>query len=123
MALLDIARSTEGERLMAAEETFGKRLKRLREQAGLTQQQLADQTKTHRITIVKLEQDVYGPTWATVQALTKALGCTCSAFEGTVDPPPKEETEQPRKRGRPKKAPPPAQPEAGKPEAKKRRKK
>jgi transcriptional regulator with XRE-family HTH domain len=109
MALLDVARSKEGERSMA-EETFGKRLKRLREQIGLTQQQLADQTKTHRITIVKLEQDVYGPTWATVQALAKALGVGCSAFEGTAEPAPEDAT-QPRKRGRPRKAAPTDQPE------------
>jgi transcriptional regulator with XRE-family HTH domain len=88
-----------------AEDTFGARLKQLRAQAGLTQQELADRAGLHKQSVSRLEQDEYSPTWPTVQALAKALGVNSLAFEGTVEPSPK--TKQPARRGRPPKAPPP----------------
>jgi putative transcriptional regulator len=84
-----------------AEETFGLRLKRLREEAGLTQAELAEKIGLHRLGVSKLERDEYGPTWAQVRAISKALGTTCSAFEDTVEPGEGETT--PRPRGRPRK--------------------
>jgi len=102
IALLEIPRSKDGQGTMT-DETFGSRLKRLREEAGLTQQTLADGAGMHRFGIAKLERDEYGPSWATVQALAKALGLTCSAFEGTVEPNP--DDKPPRAKGRPRKTP------------------
>lgn len=103
MAMVMIARPKEVGRDMA-EETFGARLKKLRIEAGLTQQALADMTGMHRFGVAKLERDEYGPSWATVQALAKALGISCTAFEGTVEPS-EESKAQPGKRGRPRKSP------------------
>src|SRR3954469_9408998 len=75
--------------------TFGVRLKELREKAGLTQPELAERAGMNRFGIAKLEQGVREPTWATVQALARALGVNCTAFEETVSPPAAEEPEQP----------------------------
>src|SRR4051812_43980749 len=61
--------------------SFGDRLKSLREDAGLTQVDLAVKAGMHRFGIAKLEQGVREPSWATVQSLAKALGVSCSAFE------------------------------------------
>jgi transcriptional regulator with XRE-family HTH domain len=94
--------------LDVTEQTFGARLKHLREQAGLTQLQLADKAGMNQYSVAKLEQDQYSPTWPTVQALAKALGLNCLAFEGTVEA--TAETKQPRRPGRPRKAPPAAEP-------------
>jgi transcriptional regulator with XRE-family HTH domain len=55
-------------------ETFAAKLKRLRETAGLSQPQLAERAGMNRFGVAKLEQGVREPSWATVQALAKALG-------------------------------------------------
>jgi transcriptional regulator with XRE-family HTH domain len=107
MALFDVARSRDGERTVA-DETFGARLKRLREGIALTQEQLAEKAGLSQQTVSNLEQDQYSPTWPTVQLLCKALGVGSTVFEGTVEPT-DEHKEQPRKRGRPRKAPPAAE--------------
>jgi transcriptional regulator with XRE-family HTH domain len=62
----------------------------LRESAGLTQQELAARAGMHKLGVAKLEQGLREPTWATVQALAKALGLTCLDFVA-------EEGEAPRK--------------------------
>jgi transcriptional regulator with XRE-family HTH domain len=59
---------------------FAARLKALRGAAGLTQEQLADAAGMHKLGIAKLEQGLREPTWATVQALARALGVTCLDF-------------------------------------------
>jgi transcriptional regulator with XRE-family HTH domain len=59
---------------------FGAKLKALRESAGLTQQELAARAGMHKLGVAKLEQGLREPTWATVQALAKALGLTCLDF-------------------------------------------
>jgi len=94
---------------------FGSRLKELREDAGLTQEQLADRAGMHKLTVAKLEQGIREPTWATVIALTDALGVSCEALRQPLERkhpvqgpgrPPKAKTEPPqpkRPRGRPKK--------------------
>jgi transcriptional regulator with XRE-family HTH domain len=81
---------------------FARRLKELREQAGLTQQQLAEKAGMHKLTVAKLEQGIREPSWATVQALADALGVNTDAFrqEPAAAPEPQ--------RGRPRKAPPAA---------------
>jgi transcriptional regulator with XRE-family HTH domain len=94
---------------MVAEETFGARLRRLREEAGLTQQELAERAGMHRFGVAKLERDERQPSWATVQALARALGVNCLAFEGTAEPG-QGKPRPPARRGRPPKAPPPAPP-------------
>jgi transcriptional regulator with XRE-family HTH domain len=59
---------------------FAGQLKRLREAAGLTQQQLAERAGLHGFTVAKLEQAVQEPTWPTVLALARALGVEVGAF-------------------------------------------
>src|SRR5262249_45551050 len=80
-------------------ENFSGRLKELREQLGLTQQQLADQAGISKAGVADLEQGKKEPAWATVVALGQALGVDCRAFleEPTSVPEPK--------RGRPRKEP------------------
>jgi transcriptional regulator with XRE-family HTH domain len=60
--------------------SFGRRLKQLREAAGLTQQQLADRSNTPKASIANLEQDRYKATWENVLKLAAALGVDCRAF-------------------------------------------
>jgi transcriptional regulator with XRE-family HTH domain len=95
---------------------FGARLKQLREAAGLTQGGLAERAGLHKLGVAKLEQGLREPTWATVQALARALGVSCSAFEGAGEGAPP----APKLRGRPRKADTPPEPP---PAAKGRRKK
>jgi transcriptional regulator with XRE-family HTH domain len=64
----------------------------------------------HKLGVAKLEQGLREPTWATVQALAKALGVTVLAFvveDGEA------EARSPQM-GRPRKAPDAAQDTAGK---------
>jgi transcriptional regulator with XRE-family HTH domain len=68
-----------------ASETFGVILKRLREEKGLTQQQLADAIDVKREQITRLEAGPVDPKFSTVKALASALGCDVNAF----DPPKK----------------------------------
>lgn len=77
---------------------FGLRLKELREQAGLTQPQLADRAKLSKAGVADLEQGRREPSWSTVQALCAALGVSCEAFN-------QEPADRPETRpGRPRKA-------------------
>ncbi len=109
--LMEAKRPWEGA-LDMAEQTFGARLKQLREAAGLTQAELAERAGINRYSVAKLEQDLYSPTWPTVQALAKALRTNCLAFEGTVEPPAEK---PPAKKGRPRKHQPGQPGEAGGP--------
>jgi transcriptional regulator with XRE-family HTH domain len=94
---------------------FARRLKELREGAGLTQQQLGDQAGMHKLSVAKLEQAIREPSWATVQALADALGVSTEAFRQEPGPAPAPQRGRPRKgpveapapkraRGRPRKA-------------------
>ena len=76
---------------------FGPRLKQLREQAGLTQPQLAERAGMAKAGIANLEQGRTSPAWATVIALCEALAVTPDAF--TQAPAVRDEA----KRGRPRK--------------------
>jgi transcriptional regulator with XRE-family HTH domain len=70
---------------MIAANPFGTRLRELRRAAGLTQTQLATKAGLGRSAIARLEAGVHIPSWDTVQALARALGVDCRAFE--VSPP------------------------------------
>jgi transcriptional regulator with XRE-family HTH domain len=87
--------------------SFGERLKRLREGAGLSQRELAEKAGMHQFGVAKLEQGLREPSWATVQALAAALGVDCLAFTGTGESGPPPEKRGP---GRPRKQPPAAGP-------------
>lgn len=78
---------------------FARRLRQLRDAAGLTQAQLAEKAGLHRQGIAKLENGEREPAWGTVQALAKALGVRCSSFENGQA----EEAGAPKPRGRPRK--------------------
>jgi transcriptional regulator with XRE-family HTH domain len=77
---------------------FGKRLKELRAQAGLTQEQLAGRSNFSQAGIADLEQGRRDPSWSTVLRLAHALGVTPNEF--TQAPSARPEA----KRGRPRKA-------------------
>jgi transcriptional regulator with XRE-family HTH domain len=77
---------------------FGRKLRELREQAGMTQPDLATKAGLSAGGVSQIEQGRREPGWSTVQALAAALGVNCLAFE---DPP--SAGTQPRGRGRPKK--------------------
>src|SRR5262245_23846559 len=81
---------------------FGSRLRGLREQAGLSQRELADKAGCNQFTVAKLERGAQEPAWPLVLALARALGTGCEAFDGEapVSPP------EVRPRGRPPKATP-----------------
>ena len=60
---------------------FGRRLRALREGAGLSQAALARKAGISREYVNKLEGGQYDPTLGTVQRLAKVLGVTWTAFE------------------------------------------
>src|SRR5262245_8942615 len=66
--------------------TFGQKLKELREAAGMTQAELAEQAGMHVFGVAKLEQGLREPSWATVRALTHALDVSCEAFNEEEEP-------------------------------------
>jgi transcriptional regulator with XRE-family HTH domain len=79
-------------------EWSGGRLRELREQAGLSRQELADKAGLKLGGIRDLEQGRNKPSWETVLALCQALSVDCSAF--TQEP----TTQTPAGPGRPRKA-------------------
>ena len=67
---------------MAREKSFfANRLKQLRQQAGLTQEQLAYRSGLSGAAIRHLEQGLREPTYATLLKLADALGVSLAAFE------------------------------------------
>jgi transcriptional regulator with XRE-family HTH domain len=86
--------------------TFGRRLKALRERAGLTQKELAERAGLALSAVGHLEQGLRQPSWATVVALGKALGVRSTAFEEETGAP--EADALPRRPGRPRAAEKPA---------------
>jgi transcriptional regulator with XRE-family HTH domain len=67
---------------------FGVILKRLREEAGLSQAALAEKAGMNLFGVAKIEQGLREPGWATVLKLTVALGVECTAFcEGAKSKP------------------------------------
>jgi len=59
---------------------FGPRLRWLRENAGLTQAELAERAGLHSQGVVKLERGEREPAWSTLLALASALGVSVGAF-------------------------------------------
>jgi DNA-binding XRE family transcriptional regulator len=59
---------------------FGRTLRKLRVKAGLSCAELAIAIDMHRTHVYALENGQYGPTWATVCAIAKALGVSTEAF-------------------------------------------
>lgn len=91
---------------------FGGRLRELRQQAGLTQQQLAENAKMTRDGIAQIETGKNSPSWETVVVLCQALGVDCTEF-----------TKEPSDKKRPGPGrPPKVQDTADKPAAKGKRK-
>jgi putative transcriptional regulator len=81
---------------------FGGRLQQLREQAGLTQAELAERAGCFALTVSKLERGAQEPAWPLVLALARALGVTSEAFVLPAGEPPAPPRSRPR--GRPRKA-------------------
>jgi len=61
---------------------FGRRLRELREQAGLTQAQLGERAGMLYQTVAKLERAEREPTWQTFIKLADALGVDLNTFRG-----------------------------------------
>lgn len=70
---------------------FGRRLKALREAAGLTQAALAEMAQMQSSVLARLERGEREPTWPTVLKLADALGVTPDAFteDDSDDKPPR----------------------------------
>jgi transcriptional regulator with XRE-family HTH domain len=86
------------------DEPFAARLKRLRQQANLTQEQLAEKSALDVGTIRQLEQgNRTNPQWQTVCALARGLAVHVFVFVGTEDWQPPESEEERRKREQPEK--------------------
>jgi transcriptional regulator with XRE-family HTH domain len=79
---------------------FGKRLKELRIEAGMTQPELAEKADLSKGGVADIEQGRREPAWSTLVALCQALNVECTEFMKEPSP----ETE-PQGRGRPKKKP------------------
>ena len=60
--------------------TFASRLTALREARGWTKYRLAKESGLTESALGKLEEGDRVPTWETVQALARALGCTPNDF-------------------------------------------
>src|SRR4051794_19771629 len=60
--------------------TFGEKLRQLREQAGMTQQALADASGLPLPSIRGYEQGQREPLWSVIFKLTRAMGVSCEAF-------------------------------------------
>jgi transcriptional regulator with XRE-family HTH domain len=80
-----------------ADDSFGLRLKELREAAGLSQPQLAQAVGLTTRQISRLETGVSQATWPTVQGLCAALSVDCTAFNVPAT------EREPQGRGRPAK--------------------
>ena len=68
------------EMVKAGDVTASERLRELRAVAGLTQGQLAEKAKLHRVEVAKLEIGNRSPSWETVLAICTALGVSCEEF-------------------------------------------
>jgi transcriptional regulator with XRE-family HTH domain len=66
---------------------FGKALKKLREQAGLSQEELGVRIGRHRTQVNRLESGANAPSWPTVQALAKLFGVSTEEFTAQDVPP------------------------------------
>jgi transcriptional regulator with XRE-family HTH domain len=97
-------------------EWFAGRLRELRNQAGLTQDELAAQAGVKRDAVARWEAGRREPSWGNILALCEALGVDCTAFIQEPQSTPAPE------RGRPRKTPKVEDAAPGKPAKKKRKK-
>lgn len=89
-------------------ETFGDKLKRLRDAAGLTQMQLAERAGVPLTTLRNWEHDRREPLVSALFKLADALGVDCRAFQDGNDAGPTEapaSAKRTRKRQRKEKEP------------------
>jgi transcriptional regulator with XRE-family HTH domain len=63
----------------------GRELRKAREAAGLSQEQLAFQARVHRTYVSMLERDKKSPTLTVLFRLCKALGITAAQFVASVE--------------------------------------
>src|SRR5437899_2822544 len=84
--------------------TFGKKLKELRHQQGLTQAQLAKASGIPQGTVRDYEQDKRNPLLANAQILARVLGVSLDVFPAPSGTTASSAANRPR--GRPPKAPP-----------------
>jgi len=83
--------------------TFGKKLRELRDVAGLSQAQLVERTGLGLPTVKDYERDRRSPSLENAQKLAAALGVKCTAFDGVEF---KHATQKPAKpKRRPRSAP------------------
>ena len=59
------------------------RIREMRTRAGLTQQQLADQSGVNRVTIAKLERQRFKASGKTISLLSQCLGCEPDVLSGS----------------------------------------
>ncbi len=64
-------------------QSFGKKLKELREGLGWTQADLSQKAGISRTSLARMETDVQVPSWPAVVDLARALGVSCEAFPTT----------------------------------------
>jgi transcriptional regulator with XRE-family HTH domain len=79
---------------------FARRLRQLRDDAKMTQHELAERSGIHQVSIARLEMGTRGPSWHVVMLLAHALGVPTSAFDDPDIIPPVVEVK--RGRGRPR---------------------
>jgi transcriptional regulator with XRE-family HTH domain len=89
---------------VVAKSSFAKKLRKLREKAGLSQNALGKRAVISKQALSKLETGENELTWETVQRLARALGASYEAFTDPDLPMPSEEGAAPGKPGRPRKA-------------------
>jgi transcriptional regulator with XRE-family HTH domain len=66
--------------------SFGEKLRQMRENACLSQQELADKAGISQKAVSQYEQAKREPHWGSVVALAKALGVDCTAFQDGQPP-------------------------------------
>ncbi len=55
---------------------LGRALRQLREQRGMTQEELADAAGIHSVSLSRIERGVRNATWGVIVALSEGLGTT-----------------------------------------------
>jgi len=79
---------------------FAQRLRVVRGEAKMSQQELADRAGIARVSVARMEVGMYEPSWLMVQKLAHALGVPVQTFvDPAIIPPP---AEVKRGRGRPR---------------------
>lgn len=98
---------------------FAQRLRQLRADAKMTQNELAGRAGIARVSVARMELGMYEPSWVMVQRLARALNVPVTAFVDPAIIPPVVEVK--RGPGRPRIYPEPAETPAPKPKARKRK--